>query len=159
MNLLYTLIGTGVALLKRSSGTADGIQGRGGYTNGYGDVKGAAIKAVGVGWNIVIPSEISCQLPVDARGADGKAGDVIGVVFLDAFSCEDFGTTECVANDGDGDRTGVVTSDFGDGVNEQCPSTRERLKVGTAWVDNDNVVDTARCDSIALLGGGAVVSH
>lgn len=49
-----------------------GAHGRGGYTKGYGDGRGAVIKVVGGGWKTVIPSNGSCQphvgLGEDLRG-------------------------------------------------------------------------------------------
>ena len=65
VNLLLSLIGTAAVSLNKPLGTADGVQGCGGYTNGYGDVTGAVIKVVGDGRKTVIPSEASCQILSD----------------------------------------------------------------------------------------------
>lgn len=148
MDPLFSLIGTAAVFLKRSLDTADGVQGRGGYTNGYGDVTSAVIKADGEGRKTVIPSETSSQPPDDLCGAAGRgrgtvhapgisagvaAGletrvDVVDVGAQDDSGCGEVDTIGCVASDGSGAGVGdIVESDSGSGVNGETPNAGKRL--------------------------------
>jgi hypothetical protein len=126
VNLLLSLMGTAAVLLKRSLGTADGVQGRGGYTNGYGDVTGAVIRAVGGGRKTVIPSEVSCQ-PLDGfREAGGIVVVIVDVAVRDDSGCGELDTTGG-ASDGDGVwERGVVLCGFGDSVEGKSSNAGKR---------------------------------
>jgi hypothetical protein len=51
------MLGAAAVVLNRSLATLVGVHGWGGYTKGYGDVKGAVTKVEGAGWKIVTPSD------------------------------------------------------------------------------------------------------
>jgi len=126
-NLLLSLIGTADVFVSRLLGTADGVQGCGGYTNGYGDVIGAVINVVGDGRKTVIPSEGSCQLLCDLC----KAGAVV-VSIADVGTRDNLGYGELDMTGGGSDGGGVgefdvVKVDPEDGVNGGASITWKRL--------------------------------
>jgi hypothetical protein len=149
--LLLSLIGTAAVSLNRPLGTADDIQGFGGYANGYGDVIGSVIRVVGDGWKTAMPSEASCQILSDfceegavvvANTADvGTRGNLeYGELDMTGGTCDGVGLGE----------RDVVESGVGVGVNGRTPNAEKRLSVDMVLVDDD-VVATVGCDSNALL--------
>lgn len=55
--LLLSMLGAAAVVLNRSLATLVGVHGRGEYTKGYRDVKGAVTKVEGEGWKTVMPSD------------------------------------------------------------------------------------------------------
>lgn len=51
------MLGAAAVVLNRSLATLVGVHGRGEYTKGYRDVKGAVTKVEGEGWKTVMPSD------------------------------------------------------------------------------------------------------
>jgi hypothetical protein len=101
----------------------------GGYTNGYSEVTGAAIKDESEGLNMVIPSDTSCQ----------PKGDLYGIFAVDGRNPGDC----CIV------RPGVS---FG------SPRGRRGFKE-TSGIFTGVVVDVAAIGNDTLLGGVVVDSR
>jgi hypothetical protein len=126
-NLLLSLIGTAAVSLNRPLGTADGVQGCGGYTNGYGDVTGAVIKAAGDGWKTAIPSTDSCQLLGDLCEEGAVVVNMAGVGTGDNLGYRELDMTRGTFDGGGLGERNVGESSSDIGVNGGTPNDGKRL--------------------------------
>lgn len=150
MNLLLSLLGTIAVSLNTFLNTANGAQGCDGYTNRYGDVTSAVMKAFGDGAKTVIPCEASSQPPADLCEVGVVEANMASIGTKGVCGYDGFDKIGGTSGSGGVRGRDVVRSDLGDGVNGETPSAAKRLKAGAALVDNDNIVGTARCGSTAL---------